>query len=78
MWHDCGTEDAAGEVDAVTLNNGAGRDVPAENFACTGVLDVRELDAETDHYAEDHGHDEVLEKAEAHHAAVRAVEEEED
>lgn len=78
MGHDGRAEDAAGEVDAIALDDGAGGDVAAEHFAGGGVLDVAELNAEADHDAEDEGHNEVLEEAEADHAAVGAVEEEED
>ena len=70
-------EDAAGEVDAVAFDDGGGGEVALEDFAGGGVLDVGELDAEADHDAEDHAHDEVLEEAETGHAAVCAVEEEE-
>ena len=74
--HDGGAEDAAGLVEGGLLDEGARGEVPAEDVGDGGIFDEGELDAEADDNGEHEKHDEVLERSQAPHRPVGAVEEE--
>lgn len=72
-----GVETGGGDL-RVRLDQRRRRGVAAEDGAHRGVLDHGELDAETDDYGEDEGHDEELKEAQAAHRALGPVEDEDE
>ena len=79
MRHYRRSENSAGLVEALPLDEGGGRDVAVEDVADGGVLDVGELNAKAYHHSQDEESDEEFEQpAGIHGGAVGAVEDEDE
>lgn len=71
------TKNSTGKIDAVPFHDGRGGNIASEDLADTCVADLGELDAETDHHAENEGHDEEFKEAKAGQGPVWVIEHEE-